>query len=350
MDLSTGPPFPPAVPDRGRTVSDPAWNGYLTNLGVWTGNRALTNPRGKVLIDLPSRVTVERFQTSAGDHYLQWRTTVRTADGIDTASDEWSRGELANYAALAADGCFSVGARAFTGEAVTIDNCIVADGMRVRTTHAFDWEGCLSGVVATRERLTPSATTPSPSATATGTTASTGTITTGTTATSTSITASFAGETSPQAPPPLVEPAAWRNPRILLDYTVGLWDGRGISIDARSAHIHTLSSRLKLTHSSNAFVTESSVLRIGDAGPTRVFEATGRLDTNFILFAEANVQTLLLPGGVIVSSPVRIRRGRPFAIETSLLVKPDCRKRVLRLYNRDSEWINTVFVNERRAG
>lgn len=300
-------------------VSEPAWNGYLKNLGVWVGNRALSNPRGKVLIDLPNRVTAERFRTSKGDHFLLWRTAVRTADGVEEVEEEWSRSELADFGALAADGSFTVGAQVFVGEAITIDQCILDNGLRVRTTHAFDWEGCLSGVIANRERFVAKRMLPDGSTE--GTAQRTG----------------------------FVEPVAWRSPHVLFDYLLGVWEGRGICIEARTGEVFQLTSRFKIAQTSNMRITKSSVLRIGDGGPTRVFEATGNLDANFVLFAEANVQMLLLPGGVFVSSPIRIRRGRPFTVETAFLLKPDCCKRVLRHYNRDLEWVNTVFINERRT-
>lgn len=304
-----------------RSVTTVAWNGYLKNLGVWTGNRSLVNPRGRVLIDLPSSITAEHFQTPDGDRFVQWRTSLRTADGVEEGIDEWSRSELADFAALAADGSYSIGPLAFSGEPITVDHCLADDALRIRTTHAFDWEGCLSGIVSNRERFLSTTTQSS--------------------------------EITPKDPPPLSptqEPLPWRNPRILLDYTIGLWEGRGICIDARTNVIYNLTSRHQIAQGAGMLIVESSVLRIGDGGPARIYEAAGRIDGNFILFAEANVQTILLPGGVIVSSPVRIRRNRPFTIETTFLLKPDCRKRVIRLYNRDAEWINTVFINERRAG
>lgn len=301
-----------------RKVSEAAWSGYLKNLGLWTGNRALTNCRGKVLIDLPNRVTAERYKTNQGDHFILWRTAVRTADGVEEVEDEWSRSELAEFGALAADGCFTVGAQLFNGEAITIDQCVMDNGLRVRTTHAFDWEGCLSGVIANRESF------------------STQSLSDGATA-----------EESQR--PGFIEPVAWRSPHIFFDYLLGQWEGRGICVDARTGQIFKLTSRFKISQNADMRVTESSILRIGDGGPTRVFEATGSLDTNFILFTEANVQRLLLPGGVFVSAPIRIRRGRPFTVETAFLVKPDSCKRVLRLYNRELEWVNTVFINERRT-
>lgn len=310
-------PVPAGRPSR--DVPDAAWTGYLTNLGLWIGKRALSNARGKVLLDLPSRVSAQLFRTSSDELFVLWRTTIRTADGLDEAEEEWSRGELADFAALAADGSFSVGAPVFRGEPITIDQCILDDGLRVRTTHAFDWEGCLSGIVATREKFVSS----SPSTVA-------------------------ADDDELQTA--FVEPIAWRNPRVLLDYMLGLWEGRGVCIDVISGMSYTLTSRFKMTQSMDPTISESSVLTIGEGGPTRVFEATGQVDTNFIIFPEANVQTFLLPGGVFVSAPIRIRRGRPFTVETGFLMRPDCRKRIQRVYNRDAEWVNTIFINERRVG
>lgn len=277
------------------------------------GKRALSNSRGRVLLDLPTRITAERFCTPAGSTFVHWRTAVKTADGIDEVDDEWSKEELADFGALAADGCFSVGADRFQGQPITVDQCIFDDWRgtraRIRTTHAFDWEGCLSGMVASRERLTNNSSTDS-----------------------------------------FVEPAAWRSPNVMLDYIIGIWDGRGVSIDSRTGESHNITSRLKLTQENGGPLSESSVLRIAGGGPSRVFDAKATVDKNLIFFPEANVQVFLLPGGVSLSAPIRIRSGRPFALETAFLMRPDCRKRVIRLYNRDCDWVNTVFINEMRVG
>lgn len=300
-------------PSNPPKLSTQAWRGYLKNLGTWSGKRALSNSRGRVLVDLPTRVTAERFCTSSGEECVSWRTAVKTADGIDEVDDEWSQGELEDFGALVADGSFSVGAEGFQGEPITVDQCLYDDWdrihTRVRTTHAFDWEGCLSGIVASRERFSGGG-----------------------------LTNSF------------IEPAPWRSPQVLLDYTLGLWEGRGVSIDSQTGETHIITSRLKFNQDMGGPLSESSVLHVAGGGPTRVFDAKATSDENLIVFAEANVQTILLPGGVSVSAPIRIRSGRPFALETAFLMRPDSRKRVIRLYNRDCDWVNTVFINERRLG
>ena len=296
-------------------LSDTAWNGYLKNLGLWIGKRALANNRGKVLVDLPCRITVRRYRTSDNEDFVSWQTAIKTADAIDETEEEWSKQELATFGSVAADGSFSLGVDVFVGEQMTIEQCLFDDRFRIRTTFAFDWEGCLSGIVASRDRLV--------------------------------------SENEPLSEKNLnmgfVEPAAWRNPRVFFDYMLGLWEGTGVSMNATSGEFYHLTSRLRFGQRADGRITESSVLRVADGGPSRIFEASGKMDGNMILYPEANVQVYLLPGGVHVASPIRIRRGRPFTLESAFLMRPDRRKRVLRLYNRDCEWVNTVFVNERRV-
>lgn len=308
---------------RTRTVTEQSWQGYLKNCGNWIGKRALSNARGRVLVDLPTRVIAERFRTSKGEQFMLWTTRVRTADVIDEAQDEWSRPELAEFGALVADGSFSVGAEVFQGEPISVDQSLLDDSNRVRTTHAFDWEGCLSGIVASRERKLPEE-----DFDANGNRIS----------------------TNAKMGLGFVEPVAWRSPKVLFDYTLGQWEGRGVSVDARTGETHNLSSRFKLMPAEDDRIAESSVIRIAGDGPSRVFDAEGRRDENLLIYAEANVHKCLLPGGISVSSPIRIRSGRPFALETAFLVRPDSRKRVIRLYNRDCYWVNTLFINERRIG
>lgn len=313
-----------ALQKRARIVSEQAWLGYVKNCGNWIGKRALSNSRGRVLLDLPTRVVAERFKTSQAEDFVLWKTSVKTADGIDEAQEEWSRPELAEFGALVADGSFSVGAEIFQGEPISVDQCLFDDSQRVRTTHAFDWEGCLSGIVASRERRLPNGDKRESDGKRLSTKARLGL--------------------------GYVEPAAWRSPQVLFDYILGLWEGRGVSVDSRTGETHNLVSRWKLSQGMDGRVSESSVIRITDGGPSRVFDAEARIDENLLIYAEANVQVCLLPGGISVSSPIRIRSGRPFALETTFLMRVDCRKRVIRLYNRDCDWVNTLFINERRVG
>ncbi|KAI0564471.1 Calycin [Gracilaria domingensis] len=317
MEIGSGPTnyLPRGGELSNRQLNEESWEGYLKNLGTWIGKRALSNPSGKVLIDIPTRTTAERFRTPQGEDFVLWRFSVRTADGVDEAEEEWSRSELADLGSLAVDGSFSVGGDMFCGEPMTVDQCLVDDSCRIRTTHAFDWEGCISGIIATRERIVPKSE-----------------------PLEKTLKLSF------------VEPAAWRSPQVLFDYILGLWEGKGISVHTRTGQVYTLTSRLKINQTIEGRVTESSVLRIGEDGPSRVYDASGRIDGNFIIYAMSNVQVFLLPGGVSVASPIRIRKGRPFTIESAFLMRPDCRKRVLRVYNNQCEWVNTVFINERRVG
>lgn len=316
-----------ALQRRTRIVSEQAWLGYVENCGNWIGKRALSNSRGRVLLDLPTRVVAERLRTPQDEEFVLWTTSVKTADGIDEAQVEWSRPELAEFGALVADGSFSVGADIFQGEPISVDQCIFDETpkatLRVRTTHAFDWEGCLSGIVASRERRLPD----SDKYEADGKRLS----------------------TKARLGLGFVEPAAWRSPQILFDYIQGEWEGRGLSVDSRTGETYNLVSRWKLKQGKDDRVSQSSVIRIAGGGPSRVFDAEAKVDENLLIYAEANVQVFLLPGGISVSSPIRIRSGRPFALETTFLMRPDCRKRVVRLYNRDCDWVNTLFINERRV-
>lgn len=79
-------------------------------------------------------------------------------------------------------------------------------------------------------------------------------------------------------------------------------------------------------------------------------EAKARQDGNVLIFAEHRTQVVLLPGGISVACPFRLEQGRPFVIETVFLIRPDYRKRVVRSYNGDCEWLNSVFLAEKRTG
>lgn len=310
------------------SLSASSWRGYLLNSGVWTGRRALCNSRGKVLVDVPVRVCTERFRTPAGEDCVTWRTEVQTAAGVDEAEEEWSKEELAEFGALASDGCFSTGDDLFVGERFTVDQCLVHDLSRVRATYAYDWEGRLTGVVASRERKLSEHASSSSAITKSGINGD----------------GAFGFETAPY-----IEPAAWRSPSVLLDYTVGIWEGRGVLLDSRTYVTSTIGSRLELRLEPGNVLRQRSQL-ITTSGPSLILEASARLDANTALFPEANLQLMLLPGGVSISCPIRVRPGVAFALELTFLARPDFRKRILRCYDEQAQWIQTVFLSERRMG
>eukprot|EP00171_Calliarthron_tuberculosum_P004555 IDg4555t1 len=248
--------------DRAKgSVSDAAWRAYLRNCGIWSGRRALCNARGKVLLDIPVHVFAERFKTPDNEDCVLWKTAIETASGIDEVEEEWSRDELGEFGALTEDGSFSAGNESFVGERFTVDQCIFEenDGVRVRSTFAYDWEGRLTGIVASRERkLSDSAmkesrpmissAESSPSAMET--------------VRSSSTLAESESEKVPEGTAPqltsFVEPAAWRSPTILLDYSVGVWSGRGVVLDSRTHITRTIASRLELVLESDGVLVQRS--------------------------------------------------------------------------------------------
>lgn len=322
-------------------MSDTAWSAYLQNCGVWAGRRALCNARGKVLVDIPTRVCGERFKTPDGEDCVLWKIQVETASGKDEAEEEWSRDELSEFGALSEDGSFSTGAVAFVGERFSVDQCVFATDSRVRSTLAYDWEGRLTGVVASRERKIPDEAVAKEqqllaegSASATGSSAGGGIVP--------------ADETE-QTAQYKIEPAAWRSPTVLLDYSLGIWHGRGVVVDVRTYMTRTVSTVLQMKMEADDVLTQRSQLSIGKK-PGLVVESSAKLDANTALFAEANLQLMLLPGGVTVSCPIQIWAGIAFTLEVAFLVRPDSRKRILRCYDENCNWTQTVFVSELRVG
>lgn len=306
-------------PSPRRTIPDALWAGYLLNTGVHTGHRALCDRRGTVLADFRTTVTVTRFRSSPSpsDEFLVWRTAVTTGGGVDAVEEEWARDEVAALGAAGADGSFSLGPPAMNGEDFTLQICVVEGARRVRSVHAYDWEGTLCGVVASRERRQDDG-----------------------------------GGDGDE-----VQPAAWRSPNVLLDYLSGEWRGRGVVFDRASGDMWPVASRLVLQVGAGGDVVQISGLRFSEGDEEaqpgedeRVTRSRGRVDGNVVNFVESGVQLILLPGGMSTAAPVTARRGLPFVVETAFLARPDFRKRVVRCYNGDGEWINTVFLKERRVG
>jgi hypothetical protein len=303
------------MPRQRRNVSKAAWNGYLQNVGVYTGNRAICDGRGTVLADFPTRVDVKRFEDALGDEFLLWKNSVRTIDGSDQAEEEWSRDELAELGALVADGSFSSGPNSYVGERFVIEQCLCEGPLRIRSISAFDWEGRMCGLIASRERRV----------------------------------VEEEGEDDVGALSG-IEPAAWKSPTVLLDYMMGVWNGKGVLLDRASGKTRRVTSEVTLIQTDDLAVIQKSGLALDGVGPGIRVESRARQDGNVLFFADSAVQLVLLPGGMSVASPLRVRESQPFVVETTFLFRPDCRKRVLRTYNSDCEWVNTVFVLEKRIG
>ncbi len=335
-DLTRGDTSP-----RGKaSVSATSWRAYLQNCGVWAGRRALCNARGKVLVDVPVRVYVERFKTPDGEEFVLWKTAVETESGVDEVEEEWSRDELGEFGALTGDGSFSTGDVSYVGERFSVDQCVFDEDSRVRSTFAYDWEGRLTGVVASRERKIANTTLPEAQQQ----------ISAGASVPEASTASSLPSVQNAEVRmTSFVEPAAWRSPTVLLDYSVGVWNGRGVVLDARTYVTRKIATRLEFNLETDGVLTQRAQISVGNR-PGLIVESSAKLDENTALFVEANMQLMLLPGGVSVSCPIRIWPGISFTLELSFLVRPDFRKRILRCYDENCDWIQTVFISERRVG
>lgn len=203
------------------------WNGYLKNIGAYSGRRAVCDSRGTVIADFQAEVVANLFRSgdNACDEFLLWKATVQTADGSESSEEEWSRDELAEMGAVAADGSFSLGPTVFCGEEFVIEQCVHEGPSRIRTILAFDWEGRLCGLTACREKRAARRNEQS------------------------SDHESQAHSSDDKSQQTEIEPAAWRSPNILLDYLLGTWTGRGIIVDraTRSARLVRSEHRWKQT-------------------------------------------------------------------------------------------------------
>lgn len=113
MDVSSTPQLPVDALSR-HCVSYPASNGYLRDVGLLTNKRVLSNPRGKVLIELTIRLTAQQFRTRDSELIVLSRIDVRTDDAVkESDENEWSRAELDGIGVMAADESFLGGGQVF---------------------------------------------------------------------------------------------------------------------------------------------------------------------------------------------------------------------------------------------
>lgn len=263
------------------------WQALLKNGGEWRGSFTRFDPKGVLIEDTPTTVTLEaldggttmsqvnRYYHPDGslrdEKFFQYSSLSRTILFFDNGAFSQGALQLAPFAEFGAEFGFLAGQR------------------RLRLVLLYDVDNQVSRITLIREQLADS-------------------------------------DERESAP-------------LTVDALVGQWEGDAIVL--KNHHYtaeHTL-TWLRIDRSGDQLTQH---LQSG----TLDLRSTARIEDSMLDFGE--VRVLLLPGGASCTFPGVARLGRPFFIEAGWLVAPGQRQRLIRHYNGKGEWTSLTLVSEQK--
>ncbi|MEG3899611.1 MULTISPECIES: DUF3598 family protein [unclassified Microcoleus] len=275
------------------------WENFLQNLGEWHGSFTKLSPRGEVLQDTPSIISLEGLNDNK-----TVRLKLRRFSPNPSGVGEPEVSELVReYQGLGRDilffenGAFCQG----TIQLAPYSECgaefgFIYNHRRLRFVQLYNIDGNLSNLTLIREKQLD--------------------------------------KNVPERPPLNVEDL------------LGEWQGEAVTIYPDSRSPDTYSTNLQL-HLDGA---DRLVHKITFGSNASVITSSARIDGSVLHFNEGalSVQVLLLPDGGSCTLPVKIESRKPIFFEAGWLVEPDLRFRMIRSYNDRGEWVSLTLVTERK--
>ena len=136
-------------------------------------------------------------------------------------------------------------------------------------------------------------------------------------------------------------------PHLTVADLVGEWEGEAVAMypDGRSPDFYSTKMQLHLESS------DRLVSKITFGSKATVISSSASIDGSVLHFNEgaSPVQVVLLPDGGSCTLPVKIELRKPIFFEAGWLVEPDLRFRMIRSYNERGEWVSLTLVTERKV-
>ncbi|UNU23219.1 DUF3598 family protein [Microcoleus vaginatus] len=275
------------------------WENFLQNLGEWHGSFTQLSPRGEVLQDTPSIISLEGFNDNK-----TVRLKLRRFSPNPSGVGEPEVSELVReYQALGRDilffenGAFSQG----TIQLAPFSECGAEFGFiynyrRLRFPVIYNTDGNLSKLTLIREKQLD--------------------------------------KNVPERPPLTVEAL------------LGEWQGEAVTMYPDSRSPDSYSTNLQLHLESG----DRIIQKITFGRNATVISSSATIDGSVLHFNEgaSPVQVVLLPDGGSCTLPVKIELRKPLFFEAGWLVEPDLRFRMIRSYNERGEWVSLTLIKERK--
>ncbi|WP_377477635.1 MAG: DUF3598 family protein [Microcoleus anatoxicus] len=278
------------------------WENFLQNLGEWHGSFTQLSPRGEVVEDTPSIITLESLNERKTVR-LKLRRFYPNPSGV---GEPEVRELVREYQNLGRDilffenGAFCQG----TIQIAPFSECgaefgFVYNYRRLRLVQLYDTKGNLSTLTLIREQQPD--------------------------------------KNVPERPP------------LTIDALLGEWHGEAVTMypDWREPDCYATKLQLDL-ESGDRLVQKIS---FGTNAEAKTIASTGTIEGSVINFKEGTtpMQVLLLPDGGSCTLPVQVELRKSVFFEAGWLVEPDLRLRMIRSYNEKGEWVSLTLVTERKV-
>lgn len=278
------------------------WENFLQNLGEWHGSFTQISPRGEVVQDTPSIITLESLNDRKTVR-LKLRRFYPNPSGV---GEPEVRELVREYQNLGRDilffenGAFCQG----TIQIAPFAECGAEFGFiynyrRLRFVQLYDTKGDLSTLTLIREHQPD--------------------------------------KNVPERPP------------LTVDALLGEWHGEAVTMypDWRGPDCYATKLQLDL-ESGDRLVQKIS---FGSNAEAKTIASTGIIEGSVINFKEGTtpMQVVLLPDGGSCTLPVQVELRKPVFFEAGWLVEPDLRLRMIRSYNEKGEWVSLTLVTERKV-
>ncbi|MEG4343715.1 DUF3598 family protein [Microcoleus sp. A003_D6] len=275
------------------------WENFLQNLGEWHGSFTQLSPRGEVLQDTPSIISLEGLNDNKTVR-LKLRRFYPNPSGVG----EPEVSELVReYQGLGRDilffdnGAFCQGSIQLAPYSESgAEFGFIYNYRRLRFVQLYNTDGNLSNLTLIREKQLD--------------------------------------KNVPERPP------------LTVDDLLGEWQGEAVTMypDSRSPDFYSTKLQLHLESG------DRLIQKITFGSNATVISSSASIDGSVLNFNESAspVQVLLLPDGGSCTLPVKIESRKSIFFEAGWLVEPDLRFRMIRSYNDRGEWVSLTLVKERK--
>ncbi|MGL5063599.1 MAG: DUF3598 family protein [Microcoleus sp.] len=278
------------------------WENFLKNLGEWHGSFTQLSPRGEILKDTPSIISLEGLNDNK-----TVRLRLRRFSPNPSGTGEPEVNELVReYQSLGRDILFFENGAFCQGsiQLAPYSECGAEFGLiynyrRLRLVQLYNTSGNLSNLTLIREKM-------------------------------------------PERNVP-------ERPVLTVKDLLGKWQGKAVTMypDWRNPDSYSTALELHL-EGSDRLVQK---LTFGSDSEPKIISSIATIDGSILNFNDraVPVQVLLLPDGGSCTCPVKVELRKPTFFEAGWLVEPDLRFRLIRSYNDKGEWVSLTLVMERKV-
>lgn len=271
------------------------WECLLQNIGEWQGSFTRFSPKGELLEDTPTVVSLEGI-----DNNQTMRQIIRRTLPDQTVDEILQYSTLGKQILFFEDGAFSQGSIQLAPYSeFGAEHGLIAGDRRLRLVQLFDKTGNLDRITLIREKLPHT--------------------------------------TTPERPPLQVE------------NLVGEWHGEAVTRYPDGRSVDTYPTKLRVEKTSDTQLVQH--LSITQQGSHHTISSTGRISGSILSFETGSHwnQVLLLPDGASAAAPQHARIGHAFFLELGWLTQPNQRQRIIRRYNEKGEWYSLTLVTETKV-